>query len=244
VQSRLRASGSSFGSLRTLSSSTSSDLDRKKKTVTYAPQSEYFTESEEDYRRSSTISGRGVVGSSFGNQSRMSQLSKTAIPRMSSKYDELFGPLPSSSSRSARAAMDSETEAAAEVAAGGAMSTSQLKFLSQFDTFTVKEFNSELFDCLTLKLGLSSSSSSSSVSEGKGLTRKQLLLKYLDMEDKNHSGTLSKHSFLAALNALGIAHSFWSKPLQKELVAQLLRQHQPGGGLVAIQDVMKLILFK
>jgi hypothetical protein len=202
---------------------------------------DYYTEAPEDYHHSSTISGRGVVGASFSNESRLHQLSKTAIPRTRSKYDEMFGPLPSTLSRSLSAA---STTTSSTSSPATDLSSSQLKFLANFDTFTVKEFNSELFDALTLKLGLSDDSRGGGVGgrDGEnGETRKKLLLRYLDMEDKNHSGTLSRHSFLAGLNALGISHSFWSKPLQRLLVDKLV---ELGGGEVVIKDVMKLILFQ
>jgi len=198
-----------------LKSNTGKQKKPKKFSVSYAPDSfssAYYEEDEDEYRESSTMSGRGVAGANLKNTARARELAYTPAPRTQSKYDEIFGTVDASGS---------------VISGGGSISAKQMEFINEFDGFAVKELNSELSDVLAVKM-----------SAAKGQTMKDLLLKYLTMEDKNNSGTLNKHSTLAALNALGVAYHFWSKPSMKSLLEQLVKK---GNGSVVIKDFMKLI---
>lgn len=72
----------------------------------------------------------------------------------------------------------------------------------------------------------------------KGKSKADVLRDWLDMEDTNRSGSLSKNSVIATLNALGLPYESWSTPSQRNLVDFLAAR---GGGTVMIDDLMALI---
>ena len=72
----------------------------------------------------------------------------------------------------------------------------------------------------------------------KGKSKADVLRDWLDMEDTNRSGSLSKNSVIATLNALGLPYESWSTPSQRNLIDFLAAR---GGGTVMIDDLMALI---
>jgi hypothetical protein len=193
-------------------------------------------EEEQEYAQTNTLSGRGIVGARSNNSLRRSNLSQVSAPRVESRYsaydhlDESIGDDLGGS--------QSLTLSPGKSAATLRQESSRLQEInrylnkgmrSQVDyTVAVKELNDELQDILAMK---------AQATRGKS-TMSSILRTHFQMEDKNNSGTLSKHSTLAALNGLGIVYHFWSKPSQKQLVEALMAK---SSGVVNIEEFMKIV---
>jgi hypothetical protein len=207
----------------------------KKFNVSYAPQefsNEYYEEDEADYNLCSTISGRGVVGSSFEDLSKRNRRTRVNVPRTQQIRVEgsgsyWGGTAAGSFSGSGLLAGGSVSVASGAVTSGAPVTRSQ--FLSRFDPVAVKALNAELGDLL-----------SDRISKTPGVSMKELLLQYLHAEDKNRSHTLKTHSIKAALQALGVQYHFLATPGQKEILKTLLKFGK--NGEIYVKDFMKLIL--
>ena len=191
-------------------------------------------EEEEEYVHSNTLSGRGVVGARSNNNQRRSNLSRVSAPRVEHRYaayDDLLDESvdhhdnsltfsPNKSTTSLREETNTIREINRELNKG---MKKQVNY-----TVAIRELNDELQNILAVK---------AQATRGKS-TMSAILRTFLQMEDKNTSGTLSKHSTLAALNALGIVYHFWSKPSQKQLIEVLMAKCN---GVVNIEDFMKIV---
>jgi hypothetical protein len=202
-------------------------------------------EEEQEFVQSNTLSGRGVVGARSNNNQRRSNLSRVSAPRVENRYsayDDLLdesldndilgggggsgsvSPSQSFSPNKSAATLREEANMLHEINRHLNKGMKQ-----QVDyTVAVKELNDELQNILAMK---------AQATHGKS-TMSSILRTHLQMEDKNNSGTLSKHSTLAALNGLGIVYHFWSKPSQKHLVEALMAKCH---GVVNIEDFMKIV---
>lgn len=96
--------------------------------------------------------------------------------------------------------------------------------------------NQELRALEDLKVSVSEALDKKPIPKGK--TKSDVLRDWLDMEDANRNGSLSKNSVIATLNALGLPYESWSTPSQRNLVDFLATR---GGGTVMIDDIMALI---
>lgn len=197
-------------------------------------------EEEQEYMQSNTLSGRGVVGARSNDDQRRSNLRRVSAPRVESRYaayDDLVdeswdqdligsrgGHSVSFSTSKSVASLRDETNSIREINRN--LNKGMKKQVDY--TAAIRELNDELQNILAMK---------AQATEGKS-TMSEVLRTFLQMEDKNNSGTLSKHSTLAALNALGIVYHFWSKPAQKQLMEALMAKHH---GVVNIEDFMKIV---
>lgn len=206
-------------------------------------------EEEQEYAQSNTLSGRGVVGARSDNNQRRSNLSRVNAPRVEHRYsayengdadngfldesadsDLLTGGRHRQSDSLSFSPNKSATSLREEANTLREMNRHLNKGMrKQVDyTVAIKELNDELQNILAVK---------AQATRGKS-TMSAVLRTFLQMEDKNNSGTLSKHSTLAALNALGIVYHFWSKPSQKQLMEVLMAKCN---GVVNIEDFMKIV---
>jgi hypothetical protein len=204
----------------------------KKFHVSYGPDqfsNEYYEEDEDEYRESTTVSGRGVVGASYSDVSKRNRRAKVNMPRTHEKYDELRR----TTGLSSQCRYDEEFgtvhgDPISSLGSGPSLTPSQLQFITGLDTLAVKELNSELSEVLAAKL-----------SSCPGRSMKELLKQYLISEDKDRSGTLILHNVKAVLQSLGIAYHFLAQPNQKALLEDLAKRGK--NGLVVIADFMKII---
>lgn len=94
----------------------------------------------------------------------------------------------------------------------------------------VLRLNDELENALSTKMVSTSTLGTRSM--------KSVLVDWMQMEDKNKNGILSKHSFLAALSGLGVNQKLWSYPEMKSLLDYLMNK---GNGHIVVKDFMKLV---
>lgn len=194
-------------------------------------------EEEQEYAETSTLSGRGVVGASSNDNSRRSNLRRVSAPRVESRYsayDLLDESMDMDGSQSLTMSLNKSTTSMRQ-------ETSAINEINRFlnkgirnpvdYTVAIKELNDELKSILSPKAQATRGKSSMS----------SILRTHFQMEDKNNSGTLSKHSTLAALNGLGIVYHFWSKPTQKLLMEVLMSKRH---GVVNIEDFMKIVYLR
>lgn len=195
-----------------------------------------YDEDEEEYASTTTLTGRGVVGANKRNHHR-SQLQRLGAPRvgldsmedheysidhLDGESDELNGHLTSQHNKST-ATLQREAHDLQEL--NRYLNRQAKKKINYIPA--LKELHDELHSVLAVKSQLTGGKSSMT----------SILRTHLQMEDKNNSGTLSKHSTLAAMNGLGLVYHFWSKSTQKQLINALMSLHH---GEVDIEDFIKI----
>lgn len=203
----------------------------KKFNVSYAPEqfsNEYYEENEECYNMCNTISGRGVVGSSFQDLPKRSLRTRVNVPRTQpTKVESSISNDKSIGSLFGNGMVSRGSVTSKSGSIGVPLTRSD--FLSQFDPASVRALNAELGDLLSDRL-----------SKTPGVSMRELLLQCLHEEDKNRSHTLKIHSVRAALLALGVQHHFLATPGQKELLDCLVKCGKHGE--ISVKDFMKLIV--
>lgn len=204
------------GSGRTGSSSYRTRDGSKKFNVSYAPEAfsnEFYHEDEDNYKDSTTISGRGVVGASFTDVSKREKMARVNLPRTQQVQDDVLGGNLSASQASYTASVFPRSRSA---------------FLSEFDDVAVKALNTELGDAMSSRIG-----------SVPGVSMRNLLLQYLQQEDTNRSNTLKVHNIKAVLQNVGVAYHFLASESQKRLINTLVKHGRDGE--IYIKDFMKLI---
>jgi Ca2+-binding EF-hand superfamily protein len=121
----------------------------------------------------------------------------------------------------------------------------------KYNLEAVIDVNNELENAITVKLNINNTllyDSRSSVAKhnpkykGNRISCKQYLIDQFNQEDKNKNGILSKHSFKAILQSIGVPSSFWATDHQVAFLNQLCKNGV--NGQVVVKDFLKLIVFE